>query len=132
MQHLKLEQLQHTPWRDLGLPRKSVSRASRFGFVCAQPLRSVIRTAAASRMYDARMDHLPAHLLPHGLDVKCLKCGWVHRSISPSEAAKTCDSNELARLSRCFNCGTPSAGFVLAQPADAPSGSSVQPVLIRA
>lgn len=81
--------------------------------------------------YDKQMDHLPAHLLPVDLDVKCTGCGRVHRSISLAAAKRDVAPEALARMFSCAQCGAPSRGFVLAQPADLTAGSTLQPIVIR-
>ena len=64
-------------------------------------------------------------------EVKCVKCGWIHASISLAMVmAENNSHEELARYFRCFRCNSPSAAFVPARPGDAPNGCSLQPVFI--
>jgi hypothetical protein len=61
---------------------------------------------------------------------KCPTCGWVHIAITREFAIA--NNYDLARLERCFRCGTPSVGFVPAQPGDAPTLSTLQAVVLKA
>ncbi len=69
---------------------------------------------------------------PSYAEVKCAECGWVHASISMATALANSDSHEqLARYFQCYRCNSPSSAFVPACPEDAPSGCSLQPVVVR-
>ena len=74
---------------------------------------------------------------------KCHKCGWVHAAIPDAvaqeqvKAANTwCaskgepQSETIERYMRCFRCGAPTSGFVPAQADDAPTGSTIQGVVV--
>lgn len=76
-------------------------------------------------------------------EYKCPSCDWVHAAIPFSEvAAQVASANEYARSRgmpqtasiddylRCFRCGAPTDGFVLAAPGDAPSGCTIQGVVV--
>ena len=77
------------------------------------------------------------------ISVKCPNCGWVHAAISIKEAHaavnvankypatdETPRRATLAPYLRCFRCGRSSSQFVLAQPGDAPTGSTIQGVTV--
>lgn len=74
---------------------------------------------------------------------KCLHCGWVHSAIplaaAQEQVARVNDwhasrgeptTESTARYFHCFKCGAPSADFVLALPGDAPTGSTMQGVVV--
>jgi|GEM_PF-2178260 len=76
-------------------------------------------------------------------EFKCPKCGWVHAAISRAEAeAQVASANEydaaggrpqtnsIEHYLRCFRCGAPTSGFVPAAPGDAPTGSTIQGVVV--
>lgn len=60
-------------------------------------------------------------------EYKCAKCGWVHAAIPRTAVPADAD---LSSYQRCFNCGAPSSGFVLAGSHDAADGCSLQPVVV--
>jgi hypothetical protein len=74
---------------------------------------------------------------------KCHKCSWVHAAI-PDSAAKEqaqaanawCASKgeppaeTIERYMRCFRCGASTSGFVPAGQDDAPTGSTIQGVVV--
>lgn len=76
------------------------------------------------------------------IPVKCPNCGWVHAAISMEEARAAVDVANaypakgtpkratLFPCLRCFRCGRSSSQFVLAQPGDAPTGSTIQGVTV--
>lgn len=69
--------------------------------------------------------------VPPYVEVKCPICSWVHASIPLNTAMSNTDSpQELARYFRCFHCGHPTRFFVAARPEDAPSGCTLQPVVV--
>lgn len=76
--------------------------------------------------------------------VKCPACGWLHFKIPAAAAHEQIrKSNEMltredcfrkATLDmylHCFRCGADSAGFVPAQESDAPSGATIQAVIVE-
>ena len=76
-------------------------------------------------------------------EYKCPKCGWVHAAI-PLEVAHEqvqrandwhvskgeSQTADVARYLRCFRCGASTADFVPAQPGEAPTGSTIQGVVV--
>lgn len=62
-------------------------------------------------------------------EVKCPCCGWVHASVPPN-MIDMASASEREGYFRCFNCGHPSTTFVPAGPGDAPTGTTLQPVVI--
>lgn len=76
-------------------------------------------------------------------EYKCPKCGWVHAAIPLADAkaqvtsANAYDASKgrsqtasLAHYLRCFQCGAPTSNFVPADPDDAPTGSTIQGVVV--
>ena len=76
-------------------------------------------------------------------EYKCNKCAWVHAAIPLAAAQEQVQSanewlatkgesatEDIARYLRCFKCGAPSADFVPAMPGDAPTGSTIQGVVV--
>lgn len=76
-------------------------------------------------------------------EFKCTKCGWVHSAIPLADAeAQVASANaydaskgrpqtaSLAHYLRCFRCGAPTSDFVPANPNDAPTGSTIQGVVV--
>ena len=76
-------------------------------------------------------------------EYKCPKCGWVHAAISLSDAAaQVATANEYSKFKcklqtasmddywHCFKCGAPTDGCVLAGLNDAPSGCTIQGVVV--
>jgi hypothetical protein len=76
-------------------------------------------------------------------EYKCPRCGWVHAAIPLAAAQEQVQSvnvwhaskgepltADVARYMRCFRCGAPTADFVPAQPGDAPTGSTIQGVVV--
>ena len=60
-------------------------------------------------------------------EYKCPKCSWVHAAIP---LAVVQQNPEYYGYYKCFRCGAPSDGFVPAEPADAPDGCTLQPVVV--
>jgi hypothetical protein len=68
---------------------------------------------------------------PRYVEVKCPKCFWVHASVPLSTVLSEADSpQQLARYFRCFNCSSPTSSFVPARPEDAPTGCTLQVVVV--
>lgn len=76
-------------------------------------------------------------------EYKCSKCGWVHAAIPLEEALEQVKSanewlaskyepmsGDIARYMRCFRCSAATADFVPAQPEDAPTGCTIQCVVV--
>lgn len=81
--------------------------------------------------------------------VKCRRCGWLHFAVSAEYAHAHVESmnHYLCRLPaaerasfgkpslsaylRCFKCGADSVGFLAAKESDAPSGATLQPVVVE-
>lgn len=76
-------------------------------------------------------------------EYKCPKCGWVHAAITLADAeAQIASANEYDKSQgrqqtasmdhylRCFRCGAPTTGFVPAGPGDAPSGCTIQGIVV--
>ncbi len=76
-------------------------------------------------------------------EVKCPRCGWVHVVIplhhaeqavlnANVEHAKAGSRNvdTIVRYLRCFKCGEATDGFIAAAPHDAPTGCTLQPVVV--
>ena len=74
--------------------------------------------------------------------VKCPQCGWLHFTISERDARASVAwalaqplSHNVARSPferylRCFSCGANTATFVPAVESDAPTGATLNPVVI--
>lgn len=74
---------------------------------------------------------------------KCPRCGWVHAAIPLTAAQEQVqnvntwlaskgepETEDLARYARCSRCGAPTADFVPALPGEAPTGSTIQGVVV--
>jgi hypothetical protein len=73
------------------------------------------------------------HMTHRFPEVKCPKCRWVHVAISMDVARENLDTDEdIGRYLKCFQCGTPTLGFVPALEGDAPTGCTLQPVVLTA
>lgn len=55
--------------------------------------------------------------------VACIKCGWVHIVVEPSELTEP-------TRSRCFRFGCGGTKFRLSKPGDAPMGSTLQAIVL--
>lgn len=80
----------------------------------------------------------------HSTYVKCPRCGWLHFAVGAESAMRQVqETNEAFQLQgiperasfdshlRCFRCGADSATFLSATEADAPSGVTIQAVVIE-
>ena len=76
-------------------------------------------------------------------EYKCPRCGWVHAAIPLQVAQEQVQSanvwlasksepqtETIERYMRCFRCGAPTADFIPALPHDAPTGSTIQGVVV--
>jgi DNA-directed RNA polymerase subunit RPC12/RpoP len=74
---------------------------------------------------------------------KCHKCSWVHAAIPASVALEQVrlanawcaskgepETEEITRYLRCARCGAPTSEFVPAGQGDAPTGSTIQGVVV--
>ena len=77
-------------------------------------------------------------------NVKCPACGWLHFEVSAVAAlSELCGVNQMLAQEgserkatfeaylRCFRCGADSATFVPASESDAPSGVTIQAVVLE-